>query len=71
MDRLDSLLLVLRPLIFVVLPALGFHLWIEEPTLGAVIGFAYMWNFMATNENAELSQAFKELRSQLDEIQGQ
>jgi len=68
MDYLDNILLFLRPIIFVILPAWGFHEWIGEATLGAVIGFSYMWNFMATNENAELSQAFKEVREQLDEL---
>ncbi len=68
MDSLDNILLFLRPIIFVILPAWGFHAWIGEATFGAVIGFSYMWNFMATKENAELSQAFKEVREQLDEL---
>ncbi len=69
MDNLDFILLFLRPIIFVILPAWGFHEWLGDATLGAVIGFSYMWNFMATRENAELSLAFKEVREQLDEIQ--
>ena len=39
MDSLDNILLFLRPIIFVILPAWGFHAWIGEATLGAVIGF--------------------------------
>lgn len=68
MDGLDVLLLFLRPVAFVILPAWGFHEWIGEAALGALLGFAYMWNFMATHENAELAQAFKEVRDELEEI---
>ena len=68
MDRMDYMLLFLRPIGFVLLPAWIFHAWIGDAVLGAVIGFAYMWNFMATHENAELAQAFKEVRDELGEI---
>ena len=71
MDGLDLVLLFARPIMFVILPAWGFHELMDEATLGAVIGFAYMWNFFKTNENAELAQAFKEVREELDVIKNQ
>ncbi len=71
MDSFDRLLLILRPATFVILPAWGFHEWMGNATLGAILGFAFMWNFMATNENAELAVAFEELREELDEIKQQ
>ena len=68
MDGLDRMLLVVKPIIFVILPAWGFHEWMGEATLGAVIGFSYMWNMLTTSENAQLAIAFREVRAQLDEI---
>lgn len=70
MDRIDYMLLLLRPIGFVLLPAWIFHAWIGEAVLGAIIGFAYMWNLMATHENAQLAKAFKEVRDELGEIRG-
>lgn len=68
MDTGDIILLFLRPVGFVILPAWGFHEWIGDAVLGAVLGFAYMWNFLKTSENAQLAVAFQEVREELDEI---
>lgn len=68
MDTGDIFLLFLRPVGFVILPAWGFHEWMGDAVLGAVLGFAYMWNFLKTNENAQLAVAFREVREELHEI---
>jgi hypothetical protein len=66
MTRFDLLLLLLRPIVFVIAPAWGAHEWFREPTLGAIVGFAFMWNFMATSENAQLALALNEVREDLE-----
>jgi hypothetical protein len=68
MDGLDTIFLVIRPIIFVILPAWAFHAWIGEATLGAVIGFSYMWNGMITRKNSQFWQAVIDVQKQLDRI---
>lgn len=68
MDRLDVLLMFIRPIGFVLIPAWLFAQWFDSALFGAVLGFAYMWNFFKTNENAELAAAFKEVREELDKL---
>ncbi|MDZ7825376.1 MAG: hypothetical protein U5R48_04245 [Gammaproteobacteria bacterium] len=68
MTRFDLLLLLLRPIVFVILPALGAHEWLREPALGAIVGLAFMWNFMTTSENAQLALAFREIREDLEDV---